>query len=200
MNTQGRKEGPWINVRGDGTKLGSNTLSSNFACFISDFPKQVTEIQSFKFRLCRLDLRLYLPFHLLVISKSTVCCEGSTGKKKKGGMGGKESRGFYCILVHPALMRPPSLSAHLSPAGLAARGPHVSGEVCLRVCVCTCISVCLRSGDVLGCNWFSEGKSDCTPSEKVTKAEPLPVGFFCVLFCCFLISVLKHWTVLSDTC
>ncbi len=33
-------------------------------------------------------------------------------------------------------MRPPSLSAHLSPAGLAAQGPHVSEEVCLCVCVC----------------------------------------------------------------
>lgn len=34
-------------------------------------------------------------------------------------------------------MRPPSLSAHLSPAGLAAQGPHVSEEdVCVCVCVC----------------------------------------------------------------
>lgn len=37
-------------------------------------------------------------------------------------------------------MRPPSLSAHLSPAGLAAQGPHVSKEVCL--CVCAFVYVC----------------------------------------------------------
>lgn len=37
---------------------------------------------------------------------------------------------FYCILVHPALMSPPSLSAHLSPAGSANNsGPPCCGPL-----------------------------------------------------------------------
>lgn len=114
-------------------------------CF-SHFLSQVAEILSRQLKFSSVMLRYLSPIHLLVISESAVRCEGAQGEKN-----GEGKWRFYCIPVHPALMRPPSLSAHLSPAGLAAQGPHVCEEVCL----CACICVCLCSRDVLGINSFS---------------------------------------------
>lgn len=74
-------------------------------------------------------------------------------KSKRKAEYSVESKGksrFYCILVHPALMRPPSLSAHLSPAGLAAQGPSVI-FLCAPACICACSMcvcvVCLERSD-----------------------------------------------------
>lgn len=99
------------------------------------------------------------PFHLLVISTQRHELRGAQKKKEKRKKAAEcrveevESKGksrFYCILVHPALMRPPSLSAHLSPAGLAAQGPSVSVCVRLLASVCERVCVCAQRRDVPG--------------------------------------------------
>ena len=93
--------------------------------------------------LCHQVTQLYLLFHLVVIYNSAVCCERVQGREKRGN----ESKRKVEVLLHPGtscLNEPPSLSAHLSPAGLAAQGPQVGEEVCctgLCVCVCVCVHV-----------------------------------------------------------
>ena len=85
-------------------------------------------------------------------------------------------------------MRPPSLSAHLSPAGLAAQGPHVSEEVCL--CVCMHASVW---GDMcLGVTDSVQVRATASSHKGNDVADAAESRFYLFLILFFVLYFMKH--------